>query len=55
MVIFWDPGPAAAIYDVLRNHSGSDRMKESDGVPDLRSTGLVIETDDCFTGLEVWN
>ena len=55
MVIFWDPGPATAVYDVLGNHSGNDTRNESDGVPDLRSTGPVIEIDDCFIGLEVQN
>lgn len=53
MIIFWDPGLATAVDDVLGNHSGSDRMNERDRVPDLRSTGLIIEADDCFTGLEI--
>lgn len=30
-------------------------MNEKDRVPDLRSTGVVIETDDRFTGLEIQN
>lgn len=55
MIIFWDPGLATAVDDVLGNHSGNDRMNERDRVPDLRSTGLVIEADDCFTGLEIQN
>lgn len=54
-VVFWDPGPATAVYDVLEKHPGGERMNEKYRVPDLTSTGLVIEIDDCFTGLEIQN
>ena len=54
MGIFWDPGQQL-LYDVLGKHSGNQRMNERDRVPDLGSTGLVVETDDCLIGLEVQN